>query len=398
MMVGIVEGFYGQPWDLLDRISIVSFMGRVRLNLYIYAPKDDPYHRVSWRSPYPQHQMEGFSILIDACARNGVAFGYAISPGLDIDYSSKSDIDILIRKLDMFMDLGARVLGIFLDDVPPELRGRGFKSLAEAQASIANKVYRELSPDRLFLVPTYYWSYEEGYLRELGSLLDSGVEIVWTGRYVVSPTIDLDDLERFREITGRYPAIWDNYPVNDFFIVRGVMRLHMGPIEGRDPRIFSVSPAYMSNPMNQAEISKIPIYSVSRIARGYELGGEVLERAVELIANEEVWDALKLFVRLNSSSSLDPEADLEPGGGDAKSLIDMVDTLRRSLGNRKLLQEISPILSFIESLAKALARGEKMPSKVYRIQTAGLYDPPIGDESMVRIFGRVVRRKPMWIS
>jgi hypothetical protein len=76
----------------------------------------------------------------------------------------------------------------------------------------------------------------------------------------------------------------------------------------------------------------------------------------------------------------------------------MVDTLRRSLGNRKLLQEISPILSFIESLAKALARGEKMPSKVYRIQTAGLYDPPIGDESMVRIFGRVARRKPMWIS
>jgi len=119
MMVGVVEGFYGQPWDLLDRISIVSFMGRVRLNLYIYAPKDDPYHRVSWRSPYPQHQMEGFSMLIDACARNGVAFGYAISPGLDIDYSSKSDIDILIRKLDMFMDFGARVLGIFLDDIPP---------------------------------------------------------------------------------------------------------------------------------------------------------------------------------------------------------------------------------------------------------------------------------------
>jgi len=398
MFVGVVEGFYGPMWGFLDRLSMSLYMGRVGLNLYFYAPKDDPYHRLFWRDPYPSRYIDEFSWLVEQCRRFGVYFAYAISPGLDIDYSSREDIDILVRKLDSFMNLGVRILGVFLDDIPPELRGAGFKSLADAHSRLANHVYRELSPDRLFLVPTFYWGYEEAYLRELGGSLESGVEIVWTGTHVVSPKIGLDDIERFREISGRYPAIWDNYPVNDFFIVRGVIRLHMDYIKGRDPRIFGYIPAYMANPMNQAEASKIPLYSISRLARGYQTGEGDIDKAIELVLNEEIWDAFRLFTVINRSSPLDPGADLEPGENRSKEILEMVETIRRKTTNKKILAEISPVLSFLEMLGRVLSKGSKIEGKTSRIQAAGLYDPPISDESMRRVFGHVARRTPSWLA
>ncbi len=51
---GIVEGFYGTPWTTTDRMDILGFCGEHGLNAYIYAPKDDPYHRDKWREPYPK--------------------------------------------------------------------------------------------------------------------------------------------------------------------------------------------------------------------------------------------------------------------------------------------------------------------------------------------------------
>ncbi|MGC9148855.1 MAG: protein O-GlcNAcase [Sulfolobales archaeon] len=395
MLIGVVEGFYGSPWDFIDRLSMIFFMSRVGMNLYVYAPKDDPYHRMFWRSPYPASYMEEFSRLIDASNRYGVVFSYAISPGLDINYSSKTDIDVLVRKLSLFTDLGVRILGIFLDDIPPELRGEGFKSLAEAQAKLVNKVYHELSPDKIIFVPTFYWGYEKDYLRELGEILERNIEIVWTGKYVVSPTITLEDIDYFREISGRYPSIWDNYPVNDFFTVRGVQRLHLDYIKGRDPEIFSRISVYMSNPMNQAEASKIPLYTIARLAKRYKPGEKDLDKAIELIANEEVWESLKIFIRLNRSSVLDPEADYEPSREDVDKIRGMIKDLRSKLTNIKLLVEISPILSFLETLSSALEQGREIYSR--RVQSAGLYDPPLTEEAMNKVFGGVSRRIPKWL-
>jgi len=65
VLIGVVEGFYGTPWDLLDRIPIVRVHERARMIVYIYGPKLDPYHRERWRSPYPEHMLNEFSILVD---------------------------------------------------------------------------------------------------------------------------------------------------------------------------------------------------------------------------------------------------------------------------------------------------------------------------------------------
>lgn len=396
-MAGVVEGFYGFPWDFHDRISMISFMSRVGLNLYFYAPKDDPYHRILWRNPYPSSLIEQFRELIDFSNRYSVNFAFAISPGLDIDYSSQSDVDILVRKLDTMMDLGVRYVGLFLDDIPPEIRGGGFRTLAEAQASLANKVFRELSPDKLFLVPTYYWGYEESYLRELSESVERDIEIVWTGRYVVSPEITIEDIERFREITGRSPAIWDNYPVNDYFIVRGVTRLHLGVIRGRSPEMMRRVSAYIANPMNQAEISKIPLYTIARLLSGYTPDERDLDKAVELIVNEEAQEAMKIFVRLNSSSVLNPDADQEINEVNARDILRSLDILNRDLRNRKMFSEIRPVVEFLRHVAREVGEGKRVQIVSNRIQAAGLYEPPISDEAMKRVFGRVVRRRPKWL-
>lgn len=50
---GVIEGFYGNPWSDADRKSQFDFYGKNKLNIYVYGPKDDPYHRTKWRENYP---------------------------------------------------------------------------------------------------------------------------------------------------------------------------------------------------------------------------------------------------------------------------------------------------------------------------------------------------------
>ena len=48
---GTVEGFYGTPWSHEARLSQLEFYGKNKMNVYIYGPKDDPWHRDKWRVP-----------------------------------------------------------------------------------------------------------------------------------------------------------------------------------------------------------------------------------------------------------------------------------------------------------------------------------------------------------
>jgi len=61
---GVIEGFYGPPWSHQDRLDILRFMGRVGLNVYVYAPKDDPYHRTRWREAYPEDARRRLGELV----------------------------------------------------------------------------------------------------------------------------------------------------------------------------------------------------------------------------------------------------------------------------------------------------------------------------------------------
>lgn len=399
MLRGIVEGFYGTPWDLVDRLSVMSFMSKVGMNIYIYGPKQDPFHRERWRSPYPQSMINEFSILIDGARRFGIELVYAISPGLDIDYSSKHDLNVLIRKLESMMELGIESLAIFLDDIPPVLRGKGFRTLAEAQATLVNKVYEELKPKLMIFCPTFYWGFKEDYLGDLCTCLDTSVEVMWTGPHVVSPTITLDDVRKVASIMGKKPFIWDNYPVNDFFITRGVIRLHMGPLTDREPGIREAISGYVANPMNQAEASKFPIYTIAEFLRkGREYDPvRAIEESVRLVINDEVQEEFRDFIALNSASPMRPDGDRVVS--EDKDISLSIESLRIKLSNKKLLHEIHPVLEKLEILSRVLKeRKEELYKKLMsmRVQTCGEYEPPLNDEEMKGLFGKVVKVRPWW--
>jgi len=266
---GIVEGFYGAPWSHQDRLDLLRFEGERRVNVYYYAPKDDPYHRKLWGEPYPAERMNELGELVKAARANFVDFCFAISPGLSMTYSSDADFAKLTSKLASVGQLGVSCFALFLDDVPPDLehpedRSR-FSTLAQAHAYVINKLYRHLaslSPhNRLTVTPTVYtndWGSRD-YIRELGEGVDPNVDLVWTGTKVVSPRITVAQAEEWGRLLHRKPLVWDNFPVND-----GIpWRLNLGPMRGRDPELAEAVRGLVSNPMNQAHASMIPLETVA---------------------------------------------------------------------------------------------------------------------------------------
>ncbi|MEW6105897.1 MAG: beta-N-acetylglucosaminidase domain-containing protein, partial [Bacillota bacterium] len=95
---GIVEGFYGKPWTHDERMDMLSFMSQIGMNAYIYAPKDDPYHRHRWRAPYPEDLLAHLSELASHARKHGITFIFAVSPGLSLRYSDRRDQDALVAK------------------------------------------------------------------------------------------------------------------------------------------------------------------------------------------------------------------------------------------------------------------------------------------------------------
>ncbi|MET1159591.1 MAG: protein O-GlcNAcase [Thermoprotei archaeon] len=396
MLIGVVEGFYGPPWDRIDRLSFLDFTSRIGLNTYIYAPKWDPYHRNRWKAPYPREYEDMFLELNDLASRRNIETVYAISPGLTIRYGDPGDLSILIRKLEKMMSLGFNSIAILLDDIPPVLRGKKYRSLAEAQADLVNRVYDELTPRYTLFCPTYYWSIKEDYLKEIGELLDRNIHVMWTGPAIVSVRITVNDVKRFIEVTGRKPFIWDNYPVNDYFIMNGMMRLHLGPFKNRDPQIWEYVSGYVANPMNQAEASKIPIYTLSRMIRERESydPSKALRDAIKDLFPPEEHDIVNYFVELNIASPFDPLADHIPTAEDIDKLEELLRRIEE-ISNYKLLEEIMYIIGKLHEILSRL-KGVKTTLNP-RILTAGDYWLPMSDEQLRHFFGEKINMRKVWV-
>jgi hyaluronoglucosaminidase len=177
-------------------------------------------------------------------------------------YSSSEDRAALLEKMAAFRALGSRFLALTLDDIPQTLvheeDRRAFRSLAEAHVAVTNELATKLGRDvTLWLVPTDYIGVEPTpYLEELGAGLAPGVEVAWTGRTVVSPTIRVAEAARRAATVRRRLLVWDNTPVSD-----GAMRpmLHLGPYGGRDPGLPAHLSGILLNPMERAHASAITI-------------------------------------------------------------------------------------------------------------------------------------------
>jgi len=276
---GIVEGFYGTPWSHQDRLDLLRFEGEHGMNSYFYAPKDDPYHRKQWRDPYPPDRLAQLGELVSTSRANLVDFCFAVSPGLSMTYSSDEDFDKLTAKLESVGKLGTSCYALFLDDVPEEIQNEAdkarFKTLAEAHAYVINKLYHHLvalsAQNHLVVTPTTYTNGfgSRDYVRELGAAVDPHVDLVWTGTEVVSPVITIQQTEDWSKSLQRPPLVWDNYPVDDY----ARWRPFLAPLVGRAADLGAVVRGLVSNPMNEAHASMIPLATIADYlwnSRGYD--------------------------------------------------------------------------------------------------------------------------------
>ena len=309
---GVIEGFYGEPWSHEDRLSMLEFMGKVRMNTYVYAPKDDPYHRMQWKEPYPEDKRQKLQELVEAAQANQVNLVFAISPGNSVKYTSEEDWQALINKTEDMIAIGIKDFSLLFDDINPTLKFKDDRvyyknSYGRAHIDWSNKYQEYLSQrlpgHHLVVVGTDY--YQEGTSNYRKQFLEGLREDVWvfsTGYGVVAPRITKGHATAIAEAWGHEIVYWDNYPVNDY----ARHRLYMGPLSGRDPQL-PQTVGFTFNPMNEAELSKVALLTAASYtwnSKAY-IPLESWELAIRILGGDS-WQQLRRFAS-NSKTGL-------PGG------------------------------------------------------------------------------------
>lgn len=264
--IGTIEGFFGEPWSWDARRDHVNFLASKNLNFYMYAPKADSYLRKNWKEEFPEDHFERLQSLRRTCGESNVKFGIGFSPfEIFHDFGTEAQ-QTLLKKLRSIDKLEADVLGILFDDMDGNIQ-----NLAELQANIVNFICQNSSAPKITFCPTYY-SFDpildkvfgerpKNYLEDLNKLLDKNVDIMWTGPKVCSKELTKEHLESVVKLLGRKPLIWDNYPVNDG--PKNCKFIFLDAFKNRDPSMKDYISGYMSNPMNQAYLSQIPLSTLA---------------------------------------------------------------------------------------------------------------------------------------
>lgn len=260
---GVVEGFYGTPWSHKVRLSLIDFYGKFKMNTYLYAPKDDPFHRTpDWRLPYPKQEADEIKELVEACKRNYVDFVWAIHPGGDIRWNEE-DYRHLLDKFNRMYELGIRHFAVFFDDV----WGEGADPLK--QTELLNRltedfVYMKQGVSPLVVCPSDYtelWSdpSPQGALATYGATTNPSIKLLWTGKVICSD-LTKETLNFVNSRIGRPAFFWWNFPVTDY----AQHLVLQGPVYGLDTSLTSDNLCGIaSNPMEHGEASKLALYGVA---------------------------------------------------------------------------------------------------------------------------------------
>lgn len=260
---GFIEGFYGFPWSHEDRISLMRFGGNLKMNSYIFAPKDDKYHNSAWRTLYPSVELAKIKELVDVGHETKTQFVWAIHPGFNMINWNNYDAELqtLIAKLEQLYGVGVRQFGLFMDDISTSQSLTDKDKHVKLITDVANWVASKKDVKPLIYCPPFYnksWTGTSGrpYLEALGNV-PANVDIMWTGNSVVAP-VNTADMQWPKDAHGRDPYMWLNWPVNDYKDAR----LMLGKAEVLHPGTHNIS-GVVSNPMGHAELSKLGLFAVA---------------------------------------------------------------------------------------------------------------------------------------
>ena len=214
------------------------------------------------------------AIAVDPRAQaRRIDFVYGFHPGKGLCFSDEKPVRTLLAKARRFYDAGVRTFAVLFDDIPSNLefdrdRKNFRQSLARAEGTWLQEI-QAIQPWRdveWWICPSYYTAdpllarlfgpFEPDFLEILGEYLPPNVACFWTGPSVVSKRISLSQAQKIAALLKHRLLLWDNYPVNDLSMRD---ELHLGPLQGRDPKLPRAVYAYLSNPLLQEKLSFIPL-------------------------------------------------------------------------------------------------------------------------------------------
>lgn len=270
---GFIEGFYGLPWSNEDRKELMQFGGDFKMNAYIFAPKDDPYHNEKWRDLYPEKEIQEIADLVAVGNETKNQFVWTIHPfmksGVRFDGDNYAeDLNTIIAKFEQLYEVGVRQFGVLADDVD-------LASMSPAnQKQLLEDLYewnqKQEGTYNLIFVPSIYnyeWAPAHRSYYEVMNELPEDIHVMWTGAEVMG-TIDQQTIEDFQSLMpgddarpARKPFFWLNWPVND----NHQLRLTVGKSEVLEAGVTNLD-GVVTNPMQQGEASKGAIFTLADYA------------------------------------------------------------------------------------------------------------------------------------
>ncbi|NLG31116.1 MAG: hypothetical protein GX546_00955 [Acholeplasmataceae bacterium] len=392
---GIIEGFYGTPWSHENRLDVIDFMDKHRLNIFMYAPKDDLYHRDKWRELYPEKELSQFIAYKNKCDEKAIEFYYCISPGKDFNYADENDFLLLFKKVDQVIANGVHNFAVLMDDIDYELSEENkkiFKRPGVAHAYVLNKINdyikgQTLNYDLVMCPTEYYQPWDSVYRTDLRLKLAANIKVVHTGDRVCAEVIDEQHAIDIKEIYQHEILLWENYPVNDFW----KSRIFLGPIINRTSHLSKHFKSMVSNPMNQWHASKISLVTIAHYMWNSDKYDP--EKSLELGIREVVADKhfadMLTFVRANTLCTLTNDDSFKHeswvNNGKTDQIIKYYKNLKAS--SKRLLKSdyeiIKEIKPWLERAVKEANIVEKILNKtITKEEIIQLYEKPVilGDE------------------
>ncbi len=265
--LGVIEGFYGTPWNKDIRKSYFSWFLDNGYSFYIYAPKNDPHLRRQWFQEFSPDYLQELIDLREEAHKHNVRFGIGFTPLNAVNEGSNILNKVKAQAKAIFNTIKPDILAILFDDLKITSQNIG-----ASQNAIIKAILEEGGDNTHIISCPSFYSFDpilekifgampEGYFQEFTAGLLKELDLFWTGDLVMSTGYSEEGLKRAQDILGKKPFIWDNYPVNDGRKTSG--HIYLNPAESRKA-VLTHSCGLAVNPMKEALLNKIPLGAFSK--------------------------------------------------------------------------------------------------------------------------------------
>lgn len=262
---GALEGYYGSPWSVEDRIDMMKFGGEIKMNQYGFAPKDDPYHNSKWRELYPKAELEDMKSMAEAGNESKCYFVYMLHPFMtnpmrfNTEENYNADLQLIKDKFTQLMEVGMRRFGILADD-SGGASGENLRRLMNdmvAWLETMQATYSDLDTNIVFCPQDYMYT-DTPMLRAFCNGLRDEVLVAMTGGKIWGEVTN-GFMDNFYNANGCYPYMWINWPCNDNTKTSAIMGghnyiLHTG-LDGRKCK------GIILNSIQESETSKVGVFT-----------------------------------------------------------------------------------------------------------------------------------------